>query len=120
MIAGADRRHQQRRIVAKGLDGGVDRVGLDERLVSLDVDDEVAVELGGHFGETIGAREVRRSSSSARSPPNLVTASAIRGSSVATITASTLRAAAARPYTCSIIGRPAMSASAFPGKRVDA
>ena len=28
--------------------------------------------------------------------------------------------AAARRYTCSIIGRPSMSASGFPGKRVEA
>ena len=56
--AGADRRHQERRIVAKWLDCGVNGVGFDERLVALDVDDEVAVEAGSHFGEPIGAREV--------------------------------------------------------------
>ena len=35
------------------------------------------------------------------------------------ITRDTDEADAARRYTCSIIGRPAMSASAFPGRRVD-
>ena len=51
-------------------------------------------------------------------PPNARTTSAMRSSSVATITACTLDAAEARRYTCSIIGRPAMSARIFPGRRV--
>ena len=53
-------------VVAKGLDGGVDRVGFDERFVSLDVDDEVAVESGGNFGQSIGACQMVWSSSCGR------------------------------------------------------
>ena len=116
----AERRHQQRRIVSERLDRFVDGVGLDERFVSLEVDDEVAVERRGHFGDAIGAGCVSRARQPRRRRRNCRTASAMRSSSVATMTASTLRAAAARRYTCSIIGRPAMSASALPGKRVDA
>ncbi len=52
-------------------------------------------------------------------PPNARTAAAMRSSSVATITACTRDAAAARRYTCSIIGWPAMSARIFPGRRVE-
>src|SRR6187401_3567155 len=43
----------------------------------------------------------------------------MRRSSVATMTREIVVAAAARRYTCSIIGRPAMSASALPGRRLD-
>src|SRR5919107_4207892 len=53
------------------------------------------------------------------SPPKRSTASLIRRSSVATMTRDTHAASAARRYTCSIIGRPAISASALPGSRVD-
>ena len=43
----------------------------------------------------------------------------MRSSSVATSTACTSRAADARRNTCSIIGRPAMLARIFPGRRVE-
>ena len=49
-------------------------------------------------------------------PPNASTASRTRSSSVATMTASTAGDAAARRYTCSIIGRPPISASGFAGE----
>ncbi len=53
------------------------------------------------------------------SPPNAVTTRAMRSSSVATSTRLTLRAWHAREKTCSIIGRPAISASGLPGNRDD-
>jgi len=43
----------------------------------------------------------------------------MRTSSVATMTRARPRARAARSATWQIIGRPAMSATAFPGSRVD-
>ena len=46
--------------VANGRDGRVDRLRLEERLVSLDVDDQIAVERRGDFGEPIGAALMRR------------------------------------------------------------
>jgi hypothetical protein len=49
-----------------------------------------------------------------------VTVVAIRRSSVATMTRETTGDASARRYTCSIIGRPSMSASGLPGNRVEA
>src|SRR6187402_2804960 len=44
----------------------------------------------------------------------------MRRSSVATMTFETIGEACTRRYTCSIIERPSMSASGFPGKRVEA
>src|SRR5688572_6409342 len=52
-------------------------------------------------------------------PPKACTALAMRSSSVATSTACTRRDRDARRYTCSIIGRPAILARIFPGRRVD-
>src|SRR2546427_3113877 len=53
-------------------------------------------------------------------PPKSLTRVAMRRSSVATMTCETTGDADARRYTCSIIGRPSMSARALPGSRVDA
>ena len=53
------------------------------------------------------------------SPPWDVTAAAISGVSVATATRP-IRAASARRSTWTIIGRPAMSNSGLPGRRVAA
>ena len=53
-------------------------------------------------------------------PPNPRTAARIRSSSVATTTSAIPRALAARSYTCWMSGLPAISASGFPGKRVEA
>ena len=52
------------------------------------------------------------------SPPNAETVSAIRSSSVATMTRGT-PAADARRWTCSIRGLPAMSNSGLPGSLVE-
>src|SRR5262249_39346264 len=52
-------------------------------------------------------------------PPNEVTLEATRKSSVATRTCETIGEANARRYTCSIIGRPSISASTFPGSLVE-
>ena len=43
-------------------DRDVDRVGRNHRLVALDIDDEVALELGGDFGQPVAAGFVRRAS----------------------------------------------------------
>ncbi len=95
-------------------------VGFDERLVALDVDDEVAIEAGCNFGEPIGAREMigSRHPHGSAELRNRVGDSRIvgRDNHGINIAGGQLRGA----YTCSIIGRPAISASAFPGKRVDA
>jgi len=37
----------------------IDRARVDERFITLDVDDDVAVERGDHLGETIGAGQMR-------------------------------------------------------------
>src|SRR5579862_2450081 len=52
-------------------------------------------------------------------PPDLSTAAAISAESVATTTGPSF-AASARRKTCTIIGRPAISASGLPGRRVEA
>src|SRR5580692_8721968 len=52
-------------------------------------------------------------------PPDLSTAVAISGESVATTTGPSF-AASARRRTCTIIGCPAILASGLPGSRVDA
>ena len=52
-------------------------------------------------------------------PPAHSTASEMAGSAQATITGP-ISAASARSSTCTIIGRPAMSASGLPGRRVEA
>ena len=62
-----------------------------------------------HFSEVI-----------THSAPNAAHASAMRRSSVATITRETPFARAQRSHTCWIIGLPARGKSGFPGKRVDA
>ena len=56
----AERRHHEVRIVSEWLDRFVDGAGLDERFVALEIDDEVAVEGRSHFGDSVGARCVRR------------------------------------------------------------
>ena len=56
----------------------------------------------------------------ATSAPNPNAHSAIRRSSVATITVSTPFARAHRSHTCWISGLPAIRCSGFPGRRVDA
>jgi hypothetical protein len=94
-------------------------VGIDQRLVALHVDDDVAVEGGGDLGDTVGAGFVR-GLGSRTAPPNSAVRRAMRKSSVATITRETRDAADARRYTCSIIDRPSRSARALPGSRVDA
>ena len=57
-----------------------------QRLVALHVDDDVAVERRGDLGEAIGAALVRRRVSRDLAAESLRRASAIRWSSVATIT----------------------------------
>src|SRR5262249_58059687 len=61
-----------------------------------------------------GGGRVRRAS-----PAACVTASRMRGSSVATITRAMPRARRARSATWHTMGRPAMSARALPGRRVE-
>ena len=73
----------------------LDHLRLDERLVTLDVQHDLAGEIRGHFRDAIGARPMRRRVIIAM-PPKPCTAAAIRSSSVATTTASTPRAEAAR------------------------
>jgi len=66
-------------------------------------------------GESDRCRFGARTESSPLGTPAASTASAMRASSVATITSSTLRARRTRSSTWRIIGRPAMSAGVFPG-----
>src|SRR5262249_26303630 len=57
-----ERAHLERRITGKSKDSLVDGLGLDERFISLQVDDQVIVEPGCNLGNTIGAaRMIRRS-----------------------------------------------------------
>jgi len=58
--AHTERRHVQRRIVAKRLDRFVNGRRFDERLVALKVHDEIAIERVGNLGDPIGARRVAR------------------------------------------------------------
>ena len=58
--AATERRHLQRRVDAERRDRFVDHRGLDERLVSLHVDDHVAVERPRDFGQSVGPALVRR------------------------------------------------------------
>jgi hypothetical protein len=51
------RRHRNRRI-GEWRDGFRDGSGIKQRLVALDVDDDVAVERGGDFGEAVRRREM--------------------------------------------------------------
>ncbi len=115
----AQRAHLERWIGCERRDGLVDHLRLDQRLVALDVDDQVAVERCRDFREPIGAALMRRSTSSARRRRTPTPLRRCVRSSVATMTPLIDRAADARRYTCSIIGRPPMSASALPGSRVD-
>jgi hypothetical protein len=57
--APAERADRQRGIERERRDRFVDHARLDERLIPLDVDDEIAIERGGDFGEPIGAAGVR-------------------------------------------------------------
>ena len=59
---------------------------IDERLVALHVDDDVAVERGGDLGEAIGAGFDASPCVSRTLPPNSLTRVAMRRSSVATMT----------------------------------
>jgi hypothetical protein len=51
----AQRRHQEVGIVGQGGDDLIDHLGLDQRLVTLHVDDDVAGELRRDFGDAVGA-----------------------------------------------------------------
>jgi hypothetical protein len=55
----AERRHQQLGVVSKRRDRLLDHRRLHQWLVALHVDDDVALDSGGHFGKTIRARGVR-------------------------------------------------------------
>ena len=52
--------HEQRRIVSEGLNRLVDGVRFDERLVPLEIDDEIAVERRRDFGDAVSAGLVSR------------------------------------------------------------
>jgi hypothetical protein len=54
------RAHRQRGVVRERRHRLIDHARLDQRLVALNVDDEIAVERGRDFGEPIGAARVRR------------------------------------------------------------
>ena len=56
----AQRGHHQRAVGAQRRDGLVDHLRLDQRFVALHVDDRSAAQIGGDFGEAIGAALVRR------------------------------------------------------------
>ena len=71
---------------SSGCDDGVDRRGLDERLVALDVDDDVAGQLARDFGDAVGAACGGRRASSPRRRRTPRPRRAMRSSSVATIT----------------------------------
>ena len=43
------------RLFEKGTDGSVDGYGIEERFVALDVDEDVALFVGGDFGDALGA-----------------------------------------------------------------
>ena len=58
--AAPQRAHLERGIGGERRDRGVDRLGREQRLVPLDVDDHVAVERRGDFGEPVGAALVGR------------------------------------------------------------
>ena len=50
------RSHRNSRFFEQRQNGGVDRAGIDERLIALNVDNEVDIfESGGHFGNAVGA-----------------------------------------------------------------
>ena len=88
-----------------------------QRLVALHVDDDVAVERRGDFGEAIGAGLDASACVSRTLPPNSLHARRDaqivgRDDDLATRRGD----ASARRYTCSIIGRPSMSASGFAGE----
>ena len=76
---------------ANGATSFVDRARIDQRLVALHVDDDVAVERRGDFGEPIGAGLVCRLASAAPCRRTRATRVAMRRSSVATITRDTHR-----------------------------
>ena len=61
--------------------------GIDERLVALQVDDDVGVELAGDLGDAVGAAGMVAARQH-DGPPKLSTAATMRGSSVATTTGS--------------------------------
>ena len=70
--------------------------GIEQRLVALHVDDDAARQGGGDLRQTIGARGMRGIGHAARLAAEASTASAMRSSSVATITRVDARAAEAR------------------------
>ena len=83
------RRHRHRRIGDQRRDGLIDRPRIDQRLVALHVDDDVAVERFDHFSESIGAALNAWLSSAGRARRIRRRACAMRKSSVATITRDT-------------------------------
>ena len=72
-----------------------DHLRLDERQIGLHVDDDLAAQVAGRFSDAIRAGAVPRPRR-LTTPPNDSTALEMRSSSVATTTASTPRASAAR------------------------
>ena len=112
----AERPHRDRRVGRQRRERLGDHLGRQQRLVPLHVDDELARERRGDLRHAVGTAGDGRPASSSARPPNASTAARTRSSSVATMTASTAGDAAARRYTCSIIGRPPISASGFAGE----
>ena len=113
------RRERGARVRGERIDGGVDDAPLDERLVALDVDDDVGVEPARDLSEPVGPVSCRASVMTT-SAPKARHARAMRSSSVATSSASSERAARAPRHVRSIIATPASGASGLPGKRDDA
>ena len=84
--APVERRHLTRRGRRERRDRLVDGARVEQRLVALHVDDDVAVERRGDLGEPIGAGLDGRPASAARRRRTRATRVAIRRSSVATMT----------------------------------
>jgi hypothetical protein len=95
---------------------------MQHRQVALHVDDDRGVALrigaGERLEDAVGAGRVVARVITAR-PCAFSTAAATASESVATTT-SPMAAACARRSTCTIIGKPAISASGLPGRRCEA
>ena len=103
----------------QGQNGGVDGVGIDQRLVALNIDDDFGVFGGGDFGDAVGAGRWSARVMRTRAPKfacNFVD----RSSSVAMIVLVRYRAWEARSYTCCSMVLEAMGARTLPGKREEA
>ena len=96
----------------------IDHSRVDQRLVALHVDDQLAVERDGDFGQPIGAAAMGGAGHPDFAAERLDRSSDphVVGRDDDRVDRSGRRGAS---YTCSIIGRPSMSARALPGKRVD-